>query len=405
VGTGRHAIEIPNADVKLGNLLQLSPTASVIEPPSIGIGGPGTTAYTAQIRTFLHIFVDTNGVPLVGDLLSSITGTRIKLDLPVAIDLVGAKGTLGDLCSETDDQGRQLAPIHVDSSVLKACVGNITPDNAFSTVTSCDQIPGANENKDLLSVSLAGTSVLDLNTHFSTAALPASGDVTLYAGQTASVGNSLEIGTTVSNLFAALTTALIPNPQTTSTSVDRKEVATDLWESISKGRDNASEYGSQFSTWRQSAIGQLQSSTQGLQTILNLANTSEDIKNILGNTLSLNIPGLLDSTTNLLGSIGNTVKQILDGLLGTGCTPGLLSNGNYQSCISDIEDAIPTKTQNADYGLISVLGLLVQTLQGPLDQVGSKVLTPLLQNVLGVDLGKTDVHLQSLQCHRVQLVY
>jgi hypothetical protein len=33
------------------------------------------------------------------------------------------------------------------------------------------------------------------------------------------------------------------------------------------------------------------------------------------------------------------------------------------------------------------------------------VLTPLLQNTMGLDLGMNTVNLQSLQCHRVQLVY
>lgn len=389
VGTGKHAIEILDPTVKLGNFLQLTAATSVIEPPSIGVGGQGTTAYTSQIRAFLHIFVDTNGVPLVGDLLGSITGTRIKLDLPVAIDLVGAKGTLGDLCSETDDQGRQLAPIHVDSSVLKACVGNITADNAFSTVTSCDQIPGANENKDLLSVNLiGGVSLLDLNTHFTTTALPASDDVSLYTGQTASVGNSLEIGTTVTNLFTALTTALIANPDAQQPGpTDPDKLATDLWNSTDTSKGNIARV--------QQALDQLQNSSLGLQGLLD--NEAGQVADILGNTLTLNVPGILGGVDGLLGGITNALSGILNGLT---CTLG-----STNSCINLISDAMPKSSGTYSNAFLGLLGLVVQTLQGPLDQVGSNVLAPLLQNVLGVDLGKTDVHLQSLQCHRVQLVY
>src|SRR5699024_9721536 len=103
-------------------------------------------------------------------LLGNILGTQIKLDLPIAIDVVDATAKLTSLCDETDDQGRKLARFQVESSVLKMCVGNITPENAFSKTGGCDQISGANENHQILSASVAGINLLSLNTHFHTKA-------------------------------------------------------------------------------------------------------------------------------------------------------------------------------------------------------------------------------------------
>jgi hypothetical protein len=62
-------------------------------------------------------------------------------------------------------------------------------------------------------------------------------------------------------------------------------------------------------------------------------------------------------------------------------------------------------TTSLPNSLVAVLGFVVQTLQGPLNQLGSQVLTPALRDILGIKLGVSTVSLQSLQCHGVQLVY
>ena len=55
----------------------------IIEPPSIGIGPLGTTAFNAQTR--LHIDIDSTGTPLASPLLNML-GTSIKL--PIILDPV-----------------------------------------------------------------------------------------------------------------------------------------------------------------------------------------------------------------------------------------------------------------------------------------------------------------------------
>ncbi|KRF02114.1 hypothetical protein ASG87_11570 [Frateuria sp. Soil773] len=392
VGTGQHAIsaniDTPPAGLPFG-LLKVIAKTRVIEPPSIGIGGIGTSAYTAQVRTFLHIIADTSGVPLIGGLI------KLKLDLPVALDLVDAKGTLTDLCTASDDDGHPLATIQVESSVLKMCVGNFDESQVFSTAHGCDGIPGASSNKMLLDAQIAGLDLISLNTHLATQALPANGSDSLYVGQTKVIpanGNQLEIGTTVNNLVTALTAALIANPQTQppgNPSQTANQTAQDLWNSTDAGLGNLAR--------TQQALNKIKAASQGLQGLL--GNVTGDVLALLGNTLQLNVQGLLGSVGNLLGGVTGALSGVLNNL---GCTLG-----SKDSCINVISGAITASGGSGSNSgaFVNLLGFILQALKPALDGVGSNILTPILQNGLGLKLGLTDVHLQSLQCHRVQLVY
>jgi len=388
VGTGRHAIEIPNADITFGNLLQVNATASVIEPPSIGIGGKGTKAYTAQVRTFIHISTPEQGISLLGGVIN------LQVNLPIAIDLVDAQGTLTDLCSTTDNAGQPQAEIEVNSSLLKTCVGSMTQADAFSTVGGCDQIPGANTPMKLFGLTLAGQNIASLNTSLAINPLSANGTGTLSPGQTAVIpkdGNQLDLGTTVMNLGTALTAALIANGSTQtgsafSSSGTPTQTATDLWNGTSG--TNAARV--------QQALNEIQSSSQGLQGLL--GSVTDNVLDLLGNTVQLNV-------SDLLGDVGNLLGGLVNGLTGTlnyiGCVAGSSS-----SCIAVISGAMSGGGSGTNSNaFVSLLGFLLQALQPALDSIGSQVLTPILQNVLGLDLGQTTVNLQSLQCHRVQLVY
>jgi len=210
IATGKHAI---TTDTNCGSLLGLvglncTIATSVVEPPSIGIGGIGATAYNAQVRTFIHIYTSASGIgiPLVG---------TVEINLPIAIDLADAQATVTDLCDETDAEQRQLATIAVSSSLLKMCVGNFTEDEAFSTAAGCDKIPGADSTitPSALNISvLGGLGSLNANTPIITNPLSADGTGSLYQGQTATIpkdGNSLAIGTSVNDLFTALSNGLI----------------------------------------------------------------------------------------------------------------------------------------------------------------------------------------------------
>ncbi len=388
VGTGRHAVQTQSG-ITLGNLLNVTAATSVIEPPSIGIGGVGTTAYSAQIRTFINITLSTSSIPLLGGIIN------LNLHLPMAIDLVTAQGVLTDLCDTLSSSGAAQASIAVNSSLLKVCVGNITQANAFSTAAGCDQIPGANTPTLLFGLSAAGINLASLNTAFAINPLPANGSGTLSAGQSAIIpegGNPLAIGTTVDNLINTLLAALLANPnaQTGSTgSATASQTATDLW----NGTNPSLSYPARV----QQALGEIQNASTGLQGLL--GNVTGSVVDLLGNALQLNVAGVLGDVGNLLGGVTGALGSLLNNV---GCT--LL--GSQSACINVIGGALSGGgSGTSSNAFVGLLGLLLQTLQGPLDQVGSSVLTPLLQNTLGLDLGQTTVNLQSLQCHRVQLVY
>jgi hypothetical protein len=111
-----------------------------------------------------------------------------------------------------------------------------------------------------------------------------------------------------------------------------------------------------------------------------------------------NVPGLLSNITSLLTNVTNVISGILGDTL---CTAGSTS-----SCINVISDAMNGGgTGTSSNAFVGLLGFLLQDLQQPLDDIGSNILSPVLTNTLGLDIGQNTVNLQSLECHRVQLVY
>jgi uncharacterized membrane protein len=395
VATGQHALAGTVTAPSIAGF-SISSAISVIEPPSIGIGGVGASASTAQVRAFIHVKFNSNNIPLIGTLASALAKTSISIDLPIAIDLVYAKATVASLCTETS--GTEHATFNVNSSVLKMCVGGVTQANAFSTAGSCDQIPNTGVSTPLMQVTVAGLPIASVGNPFVITGLPANGTGTLAAGQSANIpsgGTPLDIGSTVSNAFDALTTALLTQATTSSSSTGISlPLATDLWNNNAASATGLTPNLNQLSA----ALNQLSSTTTGLQGFLQ--NTTGQVGTMLGSALTLNVPSLLTGTGNVLGGVVN----LLGGLLSqTGC-----ALGSQTACIGAIQNAMAGSTGGATpvpNSLVAVLGFVVQTLQGPLNQLGSQVLTPALKNVLGVELGVSTVTLQALQCHGVQLVY
>jgi uncharacterized membrane protein len=387
VATTGHAINAQSVNLSFPSssnpLITLNAAASVIEPPSIGIGGVGATAYTAQVRVFIDLATSTSGFPLLGQVIN------LNVNLPLTIDVANAEAELTSLCSSTSTSGAPEATLAVTSSVLKMCVGNITEANAFSTTASCDQIPGASTPQRLFQLSLGSTNLASLTTSFATNALTGSSTVTLAAGQSTTTGDSLNIGTSVDNLVTALTTALIANgsAQTgASSSQSAEQTATDLWNQAT-GSTNAARL--------QNALNSIQTSSTGLQGAL--GNVTSEVTDLLGNTVTLNVTGLLGDVGNLLGSVVGVLGGILNDV---GCTVGGLS----ASCIAVIDGSLSGggsgTNSNAFVGLI---GFLLQALQQPLNGLGSQIQTVLSDT--GLQIGENTVNLQSLQCHNVQLVY
>ncbi|AHX16432.1 hypothetical protein CH75_18675 [Dyella jiangningensis] len=373
VATGKHAIAIPATALNVPGL-RVSAAASVIEPPQIAIGGVGATASTAQVRLFLDVQMSSQNVPLIGGLASPLI--NISLNLPIAIDMVYAQATLSRLCTPGDTP--PTATFNVNSAVLKTCVGGITQQAAFSTAGSCDAIP-ASTGSPMLSITAAGKTLAALGNPFVITGLPASGSGTLRAGDSANIpanGTPLDIGTTVNNTFSALTAALLTQTAASTTGTQASNIASPLSQDI----------------WGANTVnspGALYAATNGLGGFLQ--QTTSQLGGVLGNTLTLNVAGLLGNVGGLVNSLGGLLGGALCVLPAT--------------CQLVLQNAMAGSTGTTPNALISLLGFTLRDLQAPLDQAGSQVLTPLLTNTLGVKLGVSTVTLHSLQCHGVQLVY
>lgn len=129
LGANGHALEIPSLSVLGGVKARLS----IVEPPVIAIGPVGTTGHSAQIRLWLDIDTDNLLGGLLRPLVSVILGTRVHL--PIALDIVSGTGTLEKLeCSRKSP----TMDISVRSRVLNVCIGGMDPASIMSDKRACE---------------------------------------------------------------------------------------------------------------------------------------------------------------------------------------------------------------------------------------------------------------------------
>lgn len=415
VATSNHAVLVPNFSL-LGNTVTAK--VGIIEPPSIGIGGVGATAYTAQVRAFIHL--NTSNLPLLGGLVSNFA----KLDLPLILDVSSARGTIAQMCTPElrNGAGKDRAKINVDAEILKVCVGGVDENTLFSTSASCEM---GLQNKQLLKVGLLGVNVVDLTTKLQVDPLPSDRQVTLAEGEKGTVGNDLLLGTTVKDLTDALLAALLGNSLDVGNDLGRgvvvdpgaagrTQIATDLFGTPACGnracRINR----------LTAAEAEIETASTGLSGFV--GSLTQGTLSILGDLLTLNVSNLLINVGGLVTGLLNTVNGVLGGLLdllGLGsllvneCTGGLkLVDGNATDaqCIAKIASSVSgtagSGANQAPNALVAIVSFLLEILQPLLNGLGTSVLTPLLQNVLGLHLGETDVHMLSLKCGgTARLVY
>jgi uncharacterized membrane protein len=392
------------------NLLGIDVKAGVIEPPSIAIGGVGARAYNAQVR--LMVDVDSNRVPAVGALLS-LLGTR--LHLPLHVDVTNAMGTLSSIqCGATPP----TATVKVDSSVLRACVGNVNAADVFSKNNVCD---ATLQNAQLLT--LLGQPLI--NNRITLPALTDSQNLTLAAGQTGSTRiNPLAVGDTVSSLVNELLRVLsgmLSGPKS-----DPKQAATALAE-------------------RYLAAAHAPNSRYNVDNVIPLLRDGSPAQNLapLGDwTVTKGVPRLcvLGLTTcwedgsvwtgyrtavtgQGLGLLDGALGALLGGLLINRCDSLVTNLVSYNNCVRDnLASYIQTKPGgfNDPTGgdgvtgpgnavscsglLCTVLTPILSALKPVLNSVGA-LLTQVLADLLGLELGRTDVSMQSIQCNAAQLVY
>ena len=413
LATAGRGIEVALATPTLGPLLgaDLDVRVGIIEPPSIAIGGVGATAYSAQTRVFAHVQLDTGDIPLAGNLLGFL-GTSITVDLPIIIDLAAAKGTVADLCTPSLKSlseppqcpaGEDCAEIDVEAQIAKICVGKLDDAALFSTSESCDV--GLTGQK-LLGLTVLGTNLASLNTSLALSAVETEGTVVLAAEQMDTVNGALDLGTTVKNLTDALLAGLLAtslNDNPPLTAAQRTDIAEGLWEQaggLSCGGLNLTGQQCRDNSFDM-AQAEIEDTSQGLGGFLADA-LLNPVVGLLGSVLTLNLVGILQSVGGLLagvlGLVGGLLGQIF---FGNPCTGGGLFNafGSNSGCVTMLEDALAAQPAGSPpAALFVLLGSLLNLLQPILDAVGTNLLLPLLQNVLGLQLGQTDISMLGLEC-------
>lgn len=367
VATANHAIDISSLNINLLSLAKVTVKAGVIQPPSIGIGGIGAQAYNAQVRTFIQV---TTNAGLLGDLLKNL----VSLNLPIVLDAVQGTGTIVDMCTpalQDPATGKDRVKFSVKSQIANVCVGKIDSATVFSKTQACSY-PTALQDEDLINV----LGLLKVHGHLDLGILNATPDaqLTLAEGETGTTPvNNLQLGTTLSTLLGQLTTLLFGGQAPTGTPAgpDLDNLTTQLWNntaSICTASTTAcwgQRYASAISTIRQN------SSQSGLLT------------------------GLLTGVSDLLAGVWNPCT----GLLGLG-------GGSESGCTGMIKNALQTNSTGLNGTVSNAVSVLAGMLAPLLNAIGSSILTPLLTNVLGINLGQVDVNLKSLDCKGLpMLVY
>ncbi len=355
VASQNHAVDVPSLNINLLGLVKVTAKVGVVEPPSIAIGSVGAKAYTAQVRSYTR-------VETTSTLLGTLLNPLVKLDLPIVLDTVTGLGTITELCSPglQDAQKNDRARITVQSSIAKLCVGNVAPADLFSKSAVCDTNLG---NMELINV----LGILRLDNKIKLDALQGGGPVTLKKGETGTTGNSLDIGTTVADLVQQLTSQLFGSPSSTPstapTSIQLDNLRDQYW------NDTITVCNQTTPACRGDRLAAAKSRIE-----TNAANSG-----LIG--------GLLSGVGNLLTNVVNS------------CTGLLYLGGTESGCKTMLRTTLADASTKPGGGTVSnALTVLAGMLKPVLNAVGSSILTPLLQNVLGLHIGETDVNLIDLQC-------
>lgn len=363
VATSQHAVDA-GLNLNLLSLAKVTTKVSVVEPPSIAIGGVGAKAYNAQVRSFIHVTTDAG-------LLGSLLAPLVKLDLPIVVDAVTATGTLLEMCTpglQDSVTGKDRARISVKSAIANVCVGQIAPADLFSKSQVCE-FPTTLKSMELINV----LGLLKANNHIVLDVLEATPipELILSEGQTDTTPvNNLQLGTLVADLMGQLTNLLFGTQpaEAPPTGQQLDDLATKLW-----------------------------NDTASICTANNTICWSQRYNSVI-DTIRENA-----GRSGLLTGILDGVLGLVSGLLNQ-CT-GLFSIGE-QGCKNMIKDTLSNTSNGADGSVSNALSVLTGLLKPVIDAIGPSVLTPLLQTVLGINVGQTDVNLKSLDCKALpMLVY
>ncbi|WP_285413419.1 TadG family pilus assembly protein [Variovorax sp. efr-133-TYG-130] len=378
VGTSQHAVTLNQQVGALG----LNVEARVIEPASIGIGGVGTTAYNSQVRVFASINTNTS---IVGGILSTLA---TQITLPISIDIGNSLGTVTNIdCSSTPTK----ATIKVDAPLLSACIGQISSTALWSKSNVCQT-----DLQPMSLVRILGVDLLAGKAYLP--ALPNSSTVVLSPGDTVTTGgNPLVIGTTVSALLSDLLKLLLGNGGSGSGTPATRPTTPAIAATL------ASHY---IPTTVGASMNQ--SAVDAVQTALTADGLTWNRPTLLG-ILSQSMPSewagkVASCKTSFSSYQTSCVRSTLVDSLQTANQSGLLT-GILSSLVQLVSGLLGVGASDGGTPLLAgLLGPLVNLLQPALDVVG-KFVSDLLQMLLGLQLGQTDVHLNSISCRNSKLVY
>lgn len=395
------------------NLLGIDVKAGVVEPPSIAIGGVGARAYNAQVR--LMVDVDSDRLFAIGPLLN-LLGTR--LHLPLHVDVANAMGTLTSIqCGAAPP----TATVQVDSSVLRACVGKVNAADRFSKSNVCD---ATLQNEQLLN--LLGQPLI--NDRITLPALTSTQSLTLAAGQTGSTRiNPLAVGTAVSDLvnelLRVLSGMLTPSSKGMSASDTAKALA-DRYLAAAYPTGGRYDINKIVPFLRDGDPAQ-QLNPLNDWTVTNGVPYACGLLNLLTCHRDGSVwEGLKVTVTGQgLGVLDGALGALLGGLLINRCDSLIGNLANYNGCIRNnlaayIQTApagfldgqngggVTTPGNNVTCSglLCALLRPVLAALKPVLNSVGT-LLTNTLASLLGLELGRTDVSMQSIQCSSAQLVF
>ncbi|WP_018918274.1 pilus assembly protein TadG-related protein [Vreelandella zhanjiangensis] len=402
-GSGEKALTVPGL-----NLLGLSLSTGITEPAQLAIGSarttnhPGVKAHTGQAR--LYIDIDSDKIAGVSA-LTRLISTRIHL--PLTIDLASAVGELAKINCDTEIP---TVDIDITSSLLNACIGEIPGSSLWTSSESCAALTLNTPFVTLLGATLVGPNKVAIDglksgPHTFT-------QMTVGEERSYQPANSLAIGSLLSNINSNLLN-LLNNAAPSDNAQIIRQVAIDYLEGTknSNGRYNPARAATFILNGGTSSSGQI---------FPKLANTNWTVENY---KCSFNLLGIcLSSTVSANFSVAFEDMSNTGGLLATGLLPstrngylacgGLLSSltnfRSYNDCVRDnlnlilqrkpggLDITIPgsgTDTGNP----ASCNGVICNLLRIPLNSIG-KVLSDLINGGLGLELGRTDVRVESISC-------
>lgn len=350
----------------------LSIRMGIVEPPALGIGPIGTTAYNAQIR--LQLDVDSSNLEVLGPLLQFL-GTSLKL--PLILDLANAKGELTDIdCSRPEPQ----VTIDVESRIGNLCLGSMPANTLWSTTSSCTE---ANlQDATILKVAnfdlIRGKAAVPL---MSTGNAPIRDVVTMAEDESIETGrNDLALGgaidtliTKVLNLIATGVPRPVPGGSAGFNSVQATQIA-DRY---------IAENGYNINKIRDALLrDKLDWKRPGLAGITTVKMPEEWHSKVV----------LLSCSTNQTTCRNELIKSLQSSA----------QNGLLGSVLDGVSELLGIIGATAQPLLVNVLGPVVSLLEPLLDELGNAVSN--LLAALGLELGKSEIKVHSISCGIPQLV-